>query len=267
MHQWLMIAGQWLRRVNGVTPAPIRPSDLPAVLATATPAASESPQSGAAPGVAAGGRAGALLDMLVPLLLGLLLVGGLLLAALVLLAVLRRARATGPALVGRPDALAGGGGLPSKPISAAWVADTHTAPRDEEPLGHREAGEDGMVVASTEPVPTDDPLDNRAWLGLVEGCVQLYDDLDRQRAALGEPATRDFADYACFRLQETLERAGVEVTLDPAPFDQRWHRPEPPLATVPRDARVAQVLSPGFSVGRRVLRKARVRLADGATPG
>jgi molecular chaperone GrpE (heat shock protein) len=58
---------------------------------------------------------------------------------------------------------------------------------------------------------------------------------------------------------ELLQRADVEIIDAPEPYDRRRHAVP---GAVPDGARVAGVLSPGFVLDRRVLRRATVRLED-----
>jgi hypothetical protein len=107
----------------------------------------------------------------------------------------------------------------------------------------------------------EDPLENKRWLGLVEECVTLFDELDRHGASF-DPPRREVAEHVCYRLQEILERSGIALISGDSTFDRNRHRPEP-AAGIAAGAVIAETLSPGFSVGRRVLRRARVRLEGG----
>jgi hypothetical protein len=103
-------------------------------------------------------------------------------------------------------------------------------------------------------------LDNGPWLKLVGECVDLVDEFDRHLSGLDEPQ-RDLAEHTISRVQEALERSGVEVILTAEEFDRKRHQPDGSRGPVPSDAMVAEVLSPGFAIGPRVFRRARVRLA------
>jgi hypothetical protein len=109
---------------------------------------------------------------------------------------------------------------------------------------------------------SEDLLENKRWLGLVEECVTLFDELDRHGASF-DPQRREVAAHVCYRLQEILERSGVTLISGDPTFDRNRHRPEPAAAGIAAGAVIAETLSPGFSVGRRVLRRARVRLEGG----
>ncbi len=56
----------------------------------------------------------------------------------------------------------------------------------------------------------DDPLDNKAWLRLVEECVDLFDELDRHSSSFDAPR-REVVEHVSSRLREILERCGGEV--------------------------------------------------------
>jgi hypothetical protein len=124
-------------------------------------------------------------------------------------------------------------------------------------------------VKSHQPTPSvdtigepEDLLENKRWLGLVEECVTLFDELDRHSASF-DPPRREVAEHVCYRLQEILERSGVTLISGDSTFDRNRHRAEPAAAGTAPGARIAETLSSGFSVGRRVLRRARVRLEGG----
>ena len=142
----------------------------------------------------------------------------------------------------------------------------HLRQREDAPRRSAEeaASEERLPVAA---LPTDttstshDPLDNREWLGLVEECVALFEDLDRHRDSM-QAGGREVADHACLRLVEILQRRGVEIVEGDETFVRGRHQPvgrgEPPV----EGQGIAETLSPGFVVGRRVLRRARVTLDD-----
>lgn len=122
---------------------------------------------------------------------------------------------------------------------------------------------DGSGSSASTPMPTAagldaDPLDNVAWLKLASECVDLYDELDGHMDAL-EPPTQEIAEHVCLRLQEILQRCGVEAIAQNRRFDRTLHQPPPgglPSGAGPGPE--VNIISPGFRVGRRVLRRARV---------
>jgi hypothetical protein len=114
----------------------------------------------------------------------------------------------------------------------------------------------------TETTTLADPLQNQPWVTLAEACVRLFDDLTRQLPSL-DPGGRTIAVHVCSRLRESLERSGVEVIDGDAGFDLRRHEPETPVV-VPAGTAIEQTLAPGFAIGRRVLRRATVRVRSTA---
>lgn len=104
--------------------------------------------------------------------------------------------------------------------------------------------------------PTPDK-ENEAWLSLVEECVGLFDELDRHAADFPLPQ-RQLTEHVLTRLQESLERSGVERIEGEGDFDPARHQSDQGLA--PDDSKIAGTVSPGFRVGRRVFRRARVRV-------
>jgi hypothetical protein len=57
----------------------------------------------------------------------------------------------------------------------------------------------------------------------------------------------------------------VETICSDATFDRLRHQPDHTRPGITQGAAIAQTLSPGFAVGRRVLRRARVRLATASS--
>ena len=111
------------------------------------------------------------------------------------------------------------------------------------------------------PQPPPDPLDNGPWLKLVENCVDLFDELDSHLDHF-DPSGRELAEHTGLRLQEILQRCGVELIDQPGDFERSLHQPVDPSAHL--GSATVTIISPGFRVGRRVLRRARVSLAPGA---
>ncbi len=106
---------------------------------------------------------------------------------------------------------------------------------------------------------TEDPLHDEAWTGLVESCVELVDELDRTRERF-DPARRELTEHVLLRLEEILDRPGIEVIRDEKSFSRDRHQPDRKAAA---GSAVVETLSPGFAIGRRVLRRAKVRLEVG----
>lgn len=111
------------------------------------------------------------------------------------------------------------------------------------------------------PRSVENPLENRAWLRVVEEMVMLFEEVERIGTSLSA-SERTIAEHTQLRLQEILERAGVGLIAEDTAFDRTRHQPEPRGAQVARGAAIARTLSPGFVVGPRVLRRARVQVED-----
>jgi hypothetical protein len=135
---------------------------------------------------------------------------------------------------------------------AAWVATTDLAWR----AASRQASRPAWPVDVPE---GGDGLDNRAWVRLVEEDIALIDELDRHRQGLDESG-RALADHVTARLRELLERADVEVIDEETRFDRLRHAPVDSAGVATGRAATVEVISPGFAIGPRVLRRARVRL-------
>jgi molecular chaperone GrpE (heat shock protein) len=106
-----------------------------------------------------------------------------------------------------------------------------------------------------------DRSDDEHWLKLVEECVLLYNDLD-QRIASFNPERKELAEHILLQLQEILERSGVELITEDTIFERRRHQAVQPASKAIPGTPIVETLSPGFAVGRHVLRRARVRLAQ-----
>jgi len=103
------------------------------------------------------------------------------------------------------------------------------------------------------------PAEDGRWMKLVEECVEVVDELDEHMDSFDGPR-REIARHVMLRLEEILERSGVEVISDDAIFDRARHKPDAEHTVTDNGAAVIKTLSPGFAVGSRVLRRARVRL-------
>ena len=93
----------------------------------------------------------------------------------------------------------------------------------------------------------------------VEEYVEVVDELDEHMDSFDAPR-REMAGHVILRLEEILGRSGVEIISNDAIFDRARHKPAADHATTDDGAAVRETLSPGFAVGPRVLRRARVRL-------
>ena len=94
---------------------------------------------------------------------------------------------------------------------------------------------------------------------LAEECVEVVDELDEHMDSFDAPR-REMAGHVILRLEEILGRSGVEIISNDAVFDRARHKPDADHAATDNGAVVCETLSPGFAVGSRVLRRARVRV-------
>jgi len=107
---------------------------------------------------------------------------------------------------------------------------------------------------------TSDPLDNKPWLDLAKDCLALFEEMDRNRDFFETQGERQLADHIGLRLQEILERSGLEVIDTGGPFGRNLHQPDRSAAGTAPELLAVEIRSPGFRIGRRILRRARVRL-------
>lgn len=104
------------------------------------------------------------------------------------------------------------------------------------------------------------PLEDERWMKLVEECVEVVDELEEHMDSFDAPR-REVARHVILRLEEILGRSGVEIISNDSIFNRARHKPDTNHAASDDGAAVRETLSPGFAVGPRVLRRARVRLA------
>ena len=107
----------------------------------------------------------------------------------------------------------------------------------------------------------DASLESRSWTSLVEECVDVVDELDRHMAGF-DPPRQEVAGHVILRLQEILGRSGVEVISGDVTYDPGRHKAGRAGITATSGVHITRTLSPGFAVGRRVLRRARVQVDD-----
>jgi molecular chaperone GrpE len=104
--------------------------------------------------------------------------------------------------------------------------------------------------------------------GVVEALLPVLDDIHSAREH-GDLAEGPFAAIAD-KLAATLGRFGVEQfgtpgeTFDPVLHEALMHLPEADLPEGATETTIVQVMQPGFKVGDRVVRPARVAVADPA---
>lgn len=126
----------------------------------------------------------------------------------------------------------------------------------------RSRGQSGTLTPShteTSNIELASPLEDGRWMKLVEECVEVVDELDSHMDSFDE-TRREVAGHVILRFEEILGRSGVEIISNDAIFDRVRHKPDANHAATHDGAVVRETLSPGFAVGPRVLRRARVRL-------
>jgi hypothetical protein len=138
------------------------------------------------------------------------------------------------------------------------IGDASLTPSDD-------AGADERRV--NDQAPTDSPardssdlLGNPAWMSLVQENVAVVDELEHHASSLDSSA-RAIADHATALICEALERADVELIADDKRFDARRHSPLDKTGRIPLGTPIVETVSPGFAVGKRVLRRASVRVS------
>lgn len=103
-------------------------------------------------------------------------------------------------------------------------------------------------------------LHDERWLHLAEECTDLFDELDRLAPNVDAPR-QEMIRHMKYRLQEILTRSGVELIDQDTAYNRSRHKLEPPDTDIPAGTPLVEIVSPGFVVGRRVLRPAHVRVA------
>lgn len=165
-------------------------------------------------------------------------------------------------------------------VAAVWAdkklneaeSDHLSALEDELALGRDEADEiereimGGIreEVVSTDPeailTPSPELPDDERWADLAEECVEVVDELDRNMGRFDDAKRQELADHVIWRLAEVLERSGVDPIFDDTAFDSKRHKPDKAISRTASGTTILETLSPGFAVGHRVLRRARVRV-------
>lgn len=123
------------------------------------------------------------------------------------------------------------------------------------------SGEQPSQQCTGLPSKPAEPLDNLAWLKLVEELVSLFDQLEAGQSTL-RPDQRAICEHLLSQLSEILERNGVTLIENESAFDPRRHR-FITGGTAMVGTAIEETVSPGFLVGSRVLRRAKVRPVNG----
>jgi hypothetical protein len=130
--------------------------------------------------------------------------------------------------------------------------------------GHSVASEEvyPSVSETFAPLPNSrdkSDLDNETWLKLVQECVDLFDELDRSKNDL-DAAPRAISQHVMDRYLEIFERCGLEIISGNEHFDRNRHSIIDSASSSKKELYVDEVISPGFAIGNRVLRRAHVRV-------
>ena len=147
-------------------------------------------------------------------------------------------------------------------ISALGVLSGSSSGRPEAGFGGSvpsDSGTSNLESASPLEDPLGNPLEDGRWMKLVEECVEVIDELDEHLDTFDAPR-REVAEHVILRLEEILGRSGVQIISNDKVFDRTRHKPDMDHGVLDNGATVSETLSPGFAVGPRVLRRARVRL-------
>jgi hypothetical protein len=135
--------------------------------------------------------------------------------------------------------------LPSTPLASEGLQTHSTSP-------------DSSLTAPQ--LVKEEPLNNESWLHLAEECIGIFDELDRIAPNV-DTARQEMIRHVKSRLQEILTRSGVKLISHDTAYDRSRHQLEPPNLDIPSGTPTIEIVSPGFVVGRRVLRPAHVRVA------
>lgn len=125
------------------------------------------------------------------------------------------------------------------------------------------APEKQQIAATVDPVPacTEPTFSTVAATepnaDVASLCVLLYDELD-QNIAFFDEEKRHLAEHVMARIEDILTAAGAVAIRDETTYNRLRHQPD---KIVNNGAAIAATLSPGFALGRRVLRRARVHIA------
>jgi molecular chaperone GrpE (heat shock protein) len=107
----------------------------------------------------------------------------------------------------------------------------------------------------------EDLLKNTRWLRLAEDCVDLFDELDNISPRL-DPPRQEIVRHVKYRLQEILNRSGVASISRGSVFDETRHQLEQVDTRTEPGTPITKFISPGFVVDGRILRRAKVQVAD-----
>jgi hypothetical protein len=145
-------------------------------------------------------------------------------------------------------------------------------PRSSEPQAPRPAPALEIPLPTTKPnapspppvpVPAAPLTPTEQTERLVADIARYFDEIDLRVRSM-ESSERELAEQVLLRIEEIFGRCGVDTIEGDVVFDRLRHQPDPGGPLGSNGAPIAATLSPGFMLASRVLRRARVRLADTA---
>jgi len=124
----------------------------------------------------------------------------------------------------------------------------------DEPL-EDQSGDETETNVEIEPIS---PLENKPFVKLVEECIDLMNEFESYTERLESEEGKMMAQMIVRRLQESLERSGLErIDDEKEPFTILKHKPEP-MMPVAEGKTLKGIIAPGLAIENRVFRKAKV---------
>lgn len=96
-------------------------------------------------------------------------------------------------------------------------------------------------------------------LSLVEDIVGLLDELERHGSSASADA-REWWEHLRLRLEEILQRSGLQPIANDSIFDRMRHQPESPDPRIESGDVIVETVRIGLTLGPRVIRRALVRV-------
>lgn len=121
-----------------------------------------------------------------------------------------------------------------------------------------EPEEEPKIIVNQEPDKEPSLLENRAFVKLAEECTDLMNEFDGYAERLETVEGKMMAEMVVKRMQELLERAGLERIDDVnTGFLILQHKPEP-MMPVSEGLAIKEIIQSGLKLENRVFRKAKV---------
>ena len=137
------------------------------------------------------------------------------------------------------------------------IADIHLIPSELETDKLVEPLEEPEIIVIQEPEKEPSLSENRAFVKLAEECSDLMNEFDGYAERLETDEGKMMAEMVVKRMQELLERAGLERIDDETEFSVLRHTPIP-MQIVQEGTTIIQTRFPGLAMGNRVYRKSSV---------